>query len=153
MYLVFIHIGRCDIKARRHLACVQNRITQLGNWRMEAWQLALRARCHGSIRQSASLCNYSMAAEQMGVVTGLEYCDRNFFRHVSNHKQVTFVHRSIVIFIGVCTYSGQCQWSSVLYSDDVSFLHVYILWLMFLLPKCRFLPRTSCVYICLTVLG
>ena len=57
MYLAFIHIGRYDIKARRHLACVQNGITQLGDWRMETWQLALRARCHVSIRQSPSLCN------------------------------------------------------------------------------------------------
>ena len=57
MYLVFINIGRYDIKARRHLACVQNGITQLGDWRMETWQLALRARCHVSIRQSPSLCN------------------------------------------------------------------------------------------------
>ena len=56
MYLAFIHIGRYDIKARRHLACVQNGITQLGDWRMETWQLALRARCHVSIRQSPS-CN------------------------------------------------------------------------------------------------
>ena len=39
--LAFIHIGRYDIKARRHLACVQNGITQLGDWRMETWQLAL----------------------------------------------------------------------------------------------------------------
>ena len=37
MYLAFIHIGRYDIKARRHLACVQNGITQLGDWRMETW--------------------------------------------------------------------------------------------------------------------
>ena len=36
MYLAFIHIGRYDIKARRHLA---------------------RARCHVSIRQSPALCN------------------------------------------------------------------------------------------------
>ena len=57
MYLAFIHIGSYDIKARRHLACVQNGITQLGDWRMETWQLALRARCHVSIRQSPSLCN------------------------------------------------------------------------------------------------
>ena len=57
VYLAFIHIGRYDIKARRHLACVQNGITQLGDWRMETWQLALRARCHVSIRQSPSLCN------------------------------------------------------------------------------------------------
>ena len=57
MYLAFIHIGKYDIKARRHLACVQNGITQLGDWRMETWQLALRARCHVSIRQSPSLCN------------------------------------------------------------------------------------------------
>ena len=57
MYLAFIHIGRYDIKARRHLACVQNGITQLGDWRMETWQLALRARYHVSIRQSPSLCN------------------------------------------------------------------------------------------------
>ena len=57
MYLAFIHIGRYDIKARRHLACVQNGITQLEDWRMETWQLALRARCHVSIRQSPSLCN------------------------------------------------------------------------------------------------
>ena len=58
MYLAFfIHIGRYDIKARRYLACVQNGITQLGDWRMETWQLALRARCHVSIRQSPSLCN------------------------------------------------------------------------------------------------
>ena len=57
MYLAFIHIGRYDIKARRHLACVQNGITQLGDWRMETWQLALRARCHVSIRQSPSLRN------------------------------------------------------------------------------------------------
>ena len=35
VYLAFIHIGRYDIKARRHLACVQNGITQLGDWRME----------------------------------------------------------------------------------------------------------------------
>ena len=41
MCLDFIHIGRYDIKARRHLACVQNGITQLGDWRMETWQLAL----------------------------------------------------------------------------------------------------------------
>ena len=57
VFLAFIHIGRYDIKARRHLACVQNGITQLGDWRMETWQLALRARCHVSIRQSPSLCN------------------------------------------------------------------------------------------------
>ena len=57
MHLAFIHIGRYDIKARRHLACVQYGITQLGGWRMETWQLALRARCHVSIRQSPSLCN------------------------------------------------------------------------------------------------
>ena len=57
MYLAFIHIGGYDIKARRHLACVQNGITQLGDWRMETWHLALRARCHVSIRQSPSLCN------------------------------------------------------------------------------------------------
>ena len=57
VYLAFIHIGRYDIKARRHLACVQNGITQLGDWRMETWQLAPRARCHVSIRQSPSLCN------------------------------------------------------------------------------------------------
>ena len=57
MYLAFIHIGRYDIKARRHLACVQNGITQLGDWRMETWQLPLRACCHVSIRQSPSLCN------------------------------------------------------------------------------------------------
>ena len=44
MYLAFIHIhiGSYDIKARRHLACVQNGIAQLGDWRMETWQLALR---------------------------------------------------------------------------------------------------------------
>ena len=40
-----------------HLACVQNGITQLGDWRIETWQLALRARCHVSIRQSPSFCN------------------------------------------------------------------------------------------------
>ena len=57
VYLAFIHIGRYDIKARRHLACVQNGITQLGDWRMETWQLALRAYCHVSICQSPSLCN------------------------------------------------------------------------------------------------
>ena len=57
MYLTFIHIGRYDIKVRRHLACVQNGITQLGDWRMETWQLAVRAHCHVSIRQSPSLCN------------------------------------------------------------------------------------------------
>ena len=57
MHLAFIHIGRYDIKVRRHLAYVQSGIAQLGDWRMETWQLALRARCHVSIRQSPSLCN------------------------------------------------------------------------------------------------
>ena len=57
MYLAFIHIGGYDIKARRHLASVQNDITQLWDWRMETWQLALQAHCHVSIRQSPSLCN------------------------------------------------------------------------------------------------
>ena len=41
MCLAFIHIGRYVIKAKRHLACVQNGITQLGDWRMETWPLAL----------------------------------------------------------------------------------------------------------------
>ena len=57
VYLAFIHIGRYDIKARRHLACVQNGITQLGDWCMESWQLPLRALCHVSLHQSPLLCN------------------------------------------------------------------------------------------------
>ena len=57
VWLLFIMKIIQNCIAKRHLACVQNGITQLGDWRMETWQLALRARCHVSIRQSPSLCN------------------------------------------------------------------------------------------------
>ena len=74
MYVAFIHIGRYDIKARRHLACVQNGITQLGDWRMETCQLALRARCHVSIRQSPSLCNAILNTHAFSLYDSPAHC-------------------------------------------------------------------------------